>query len=152
MTIDDISAILTGIAIAATVVSFLTGVQTRLAAKREALRREGEPQTLDARLRALASASGEVSRLAKEVEVEAEAQLLLAKTATEEARRSQALASLNQEQSEAVSQLVRQGMADEGKLGRRVDFWKSLAVNSGFFILGILASVVVTLYVRPLWN
>jgi hypothetical protein len=89
-------------------------------------------KTLRDAMRALAATSEE---LQQEVDL---GQQLVAKLEAD-ARTYEELARVNRAQAEAVAVLVRGELATEG----RRSFWKGFAMNLGFFLAGVVASVLV---------
>lgn len=107
------------------------------------------PETLDDRLQKLAEASETAQRLSREVSLEIDVLTTNATRARSEAEQAQHLISLNQKQRDAVASLVRGQISSEIKGSSRRDFWRSFWQNVLFFVLGVAASVIVTLVVRP---
>jgi hypothetical protein len=95
-----------------------------------------KPENLESRINKLSSALKESSRLVGEVEDEISKRQSLVKALQQDAERYQKLVSINQEQVEAVAQLLQGELRKEG----RKSFWGGVAVNFVFFSLGALLS------------
>jgi TolA-binding protein len=94
--------------------------------------RAREPETLEARITKLTTALKESSSLVTEVEEEIESRQKLVAELQKDAENYERLISLNKEQVDAVAQLLQGELRKEGNKS----FWKAVAVNSLFFILG----------------
>lgn len=89
-------------------------------------------ETLEDRINKLTSALKESSHLVSQVESEIQSRQLLVKELQDDAERYEKLVSLNQNQVDAVAQVLQGELRKEGKSS----FWKGVAVNFVFFILG----------------
>jgi flagellar biosynthesis/type III secretory pathway M-ring protein FliF/YscJ len=117
--------------------------------RRRRQRAQDENDTLESKLRRLANTAGEASVLSKEITVEIDALSAAAETAKEAADRAQTIASLSHEQQAAVAALVRGEVSDEMTGRGRADFWRSVGLSVLFFVLGVVASIIVTASVAP---
>lgn len=94
------------------------------------------PETLEDRINKLTTALKESSQLVTEVESEIQTRQHLVKELQSDAKRYEQLISMNQEQVDAVAQVLQGELRREGK----VSFWKGVAVNFTFFVMGAGAS------------
>jgi TolA-binding protein len=99
-------------------------------------RRRGRPETLEDRITKLSSALQDSSRLVAEVEGEISKRQALVVELQHDADRYQKLVSINQEQVQAVAQLLQGELRREGTRS----FWKGVLANFVFFVLGALLS------------
>lgn len=95
-------------------------------------------ETLEERINKLTSALQESSRLVAEVEKEIQMRQSLVVELKSDAEKYQKLVSLNREQVDAVAQILQGELRKEGSRS----FWKGVAVNFIFFVLGALVSWV----------
>ena len=89
-------------------------------------------ETLEDRINKLTSALKESSHLVTQVESEIQSRQQLVEELQEDAQRYEQLITLNQEQVDAVAQVLQGELRKEGNSS----FWKGVAVNFVFFILG----------------
>ncbi len=93
-------------------------------------------ETLEERINKLTSALSDSSRLVAEVEREIQSRQNLVVELKNDAEKYQKLVSINQEQVNAVAQLLQGELRKEGTKS----FWMGVAVNFIFFVLGALVS------------
>ncbi|EGR4363233.1 hypothetical protein QO227_21265 [Vibrio vulnificus] len=89
-------------------------------------------ETLEDRINKLTNALKESSHLVTEVETEIQSRQKLVQELQKDAQKYEQLIALNQEQVDAVAQVLQGELRKEGKSS----FWKGVAVNFVFFILG----------------
>ena len=94
--------------------------------------KKGGKQTLDDRISKLTSALKSSSKLISEVESEIESRHKLVQELQKDAEKYENLVSMNKEQVDAVAQLLQGELRKEGN----ASFWKGLAANFVFFVLG----------------
>ena len=129
MSLDFLPIIATAGAVASVLASILTQYFER--------KHRGK-ETLEERINKLTSALSESSRLVTEVEREIQTRQNLVVELKNDAEKYQKLVSLNQEQVDAVAQLLQGELRKEGTKS----FWMGFAVNFIFFVLGALVSWV----------
>ncbi|MCS0179991.1 hypothetical protein NDI96_06205 [Vibrio alginolyticus] len=95
-------------------------------------KKKQKEETMEDRINKLTSALKESSSLVSQVEDEIRSRQALVNELKEDAKRYEDLASLNQQQVDAVAQVLQGELRKEGK----VSFWKGVAVNFIFFLLG----------------
>ncbi len=93
-------------------------------------------ETLEDRINKLTAALKESSHLVSEVESEIQTRQKLVQELQKDAEKYEKLISLNQEQVDAVAQLLQGELRKEGN----ASFWKGVAVNSVFFVMGAALS------------
>ncbi len=86
----------------------------------------------------LSQSSGELANLQKELE----GKLAFVNKLNEEANQAQNLLSLSHDQIEAIKTMLNQETQKENKS----NFWKSVLVNFIFFVLGAIASYIISKY------
>ena len=86
----------------------------------------------------LSQSSGELANLQKELE----GKLEFVNKLNEEANQAQNLLSLSHDQIEAIKTMLNQETQKENK----INFWKSVFVNFIFFVLGAVASYLISKY------
>jgi hypothetical protein len=104
------------------------------------------PTTLEDRLSDLGDLMRSSARVLEEVQAEIEARIALAERAKADAQDAEQLAQLNEAQRLALARLVRAEVSTEVSKDSRRSFWQSFAVNLIFFVLGGVASVLITLW------
>ena len=126
MSLDIIS-----IAIAGGAASLASGIFAEFAQKRSR-----KSITLEQRIDKLTTALKESSRLVSEVESEIQSRQRLVSELQQDAERYKNLITLNQEQVDAVAQVLKGELRKEG----RKSFWLGVFVNFVFFLLGAALS------------
>lgn len=123
--------LVTALAISGTVASVVASTFEVLV-----LKKYRRPQTLENRINKLSAALKESSRLVAEVEEEVSKRQALVSELQADAERYQKLVSINQDQVEAVAQLLQGELRKEG----RKSFWVGVLANFVFFALGAALS------------
>ncbi|WP_285464998.1 hypothetical protein [Agromyces sp. NBRC 114283] len=145
------AAVIAAVGVSGAFFSVVQGLSTWLKARDKAENAVPD-RSLDSKLSDLQMAAKAASRLASEVELEIQAQVAAAEKAKEDAERATVLAALSAKERDAIAGLVREqteaGVDAVGKRDRR----RQLINNVVFFVAGVAASVLVTLFVRPLWG
>ncbi len=95
-----------------------------------------EPETLEQRIEKLTYALGESSKLVSEVEAEIQERHKLASELKQDAEKYETLITLNKDQVDAVAQVFQGELRREGTKS----FWKGVAANFVFFLLGAAVS------------
>ena len=95
-------------------------------------RKHKSQETLEDRINKLTDALRESSHLVTEVEKEIQSRQQLVIELKNDAEKYKNLVSINQEQVDAVAQLLKGELRKEGSKS----FWKGVAINFVFFILG----------------
>ncbi len=103
-------------------------------------RKEEKEETLEDRINKLTSALKESSHLVTEVEKEISSRQQLVLELQKDAEKYEKLVSINQEQVDAVAQLLQGELRKEGNKS----FWKGIIVNFVFFILGAGVSIAIS--------
>ena len=99
-------------------------------------KRDKKEETLEDRINKLTSALKESSHLITTVESEIKSRQKLVSELQDDAQRYEKLISMNQEQVDAVAQVLQGELKKESK----ISFWKGVTVNFVFFILGAIVS------------
>lgn len=99
-------------------------------------KKEKKQETLEDRINKLTSALQESSHLITSVESEIQSRQKLVSELQDDAQRYEKLISMNQEQVDAVAQVLQGELQKESKKS----FWKGVAVNFIFFIMGAVVS------------
>ncbi len=99
-------------------------------------RKHKKSETLEDRINKLTAALKQSSHLVTEVESEIQTRQKLVSELQNDAKRYEQLISMNQEQVDAVAQVLQGELRKEGNKS----FWKGVAVNFIFFIMGAGAS------------
>ncbi|WP_134121767.1 hypothetical protein [Kribbella kalugense] len=124
-----------------------SAVAGTLAARRG--RHAGDPSqsvTLEARISRLQNQMRSSAELIEQITAEMEVRAATAASLKAEAEQAQQLASLHQEQQDAVMRAVRAEIGAEGKNAAR----QNLKANILFFLAGVLVSVAIQLVIKPL--
>lgn len=95
-------------------------------------------ETLDNRIEKLTNALQQSSHLISEVEAEIQSRSQLVAELKKDAEKYEKLVSINQEQVEAVAQLLNGELRKEG----RRSFWGGFILNLVFFLLGSATSIL----------
>ncbi|MBQ1019175.1 hypothetical protein KBX71_15060 [Micromonospora sp. D93] len=104
--------------------------------------------TLERRLADLGELMRSSSVLLEEVQAEIQARISLADKAKRDAAEAESLAQMNDAQRIAVARLVRAELAVEVRKSSTRSFWQGFAANFVFFALGVIASIVTTMYLE----
>lgn len=123
----EIVSIVTAGAIASTISSLVYELITKKNKKKE---------TLEDKINKLTSALKESSHIITSVESEIQSRQKLVSELQDDAQRYEKLISMNQEQVDAVAQVFQGELQKESKKS----FWKGVAVNFIFFIMGAIVS------------
>jgi predicted histidine transporter YuiF (NhaC family) len=120
--------------------------------QREQRRRAEQDQneTLESKLRLLGESSSRAATLAGQIKVEIDAMTTAAEKATADAVEARRVADLSEEERLAVAAMVRRELGTELQGRDKRSIWTNIALSAVFFILGVVASVIVTLNVRPM--
>jgi hypothetical protein len=102
--------------------------------------------SLEERIQSLSGVMAESASLLEQITADIELRAVFAKEKKEEADLAIAAASLNHEQLQALQRVVRTEVSSEGNKGIRA----GLLIAIFSFILGVAATVLVTLFVHPL--
>jgi hypothetical protein len=117
---------------------------------RDAIRQDTESATpeptLEERLQDLSGVMAESAVLLEKITNEIDLRAAFAKEKQAEAEAAIAAVSMNREQLEALQRVVRTEVSTEGNRGIRAGLYVALAA----FILGVGATVLITLFVHPL--
>jgi hypothetical protein len=123
----------------------LAGVVTGRIARRQASPMPKNDSSLADRIQRLSSTAVLAKVLADEISAEVSIIEKRADRLSEEAEQAAALGALNDEHRRAMAEVLRVELQDVNKRGRVAAFWSSAA----WFVAGIAASIIVTLFVRP---
>jgi len=123
------------IAVLGVAVSYIYAFVNRILKKPFGKKAEKE-QTLDERINKLTFALKESSKIVAEIESEIQTRQKLVEELHEDTQRYEKLITLNQEQVDAVAQVLKGELRKEN----RASFWKAVGVNFIFFLLGAGAS------------
>lgn len=100
------------------------------------LKKKKTAESLEDRIKKLSDALQQSSHLVSEVEAEISERQKLVNELQKDAEKYEALKAINQEQVDAVAQVLSGELRKEGNKS----FWKSVAVNTVFFICGAALS------------
>jgi membrane protein implicated in regulation of membrane protease activity len=104
-----------------------------------------EPPALRERIELLGSSLADAAEAIESIEIEIKARQQLVEQLEHDARVNEELVRLHRTEVEAVAQALRAELAREGRKAMRL----GLAQNGFFFVLGVIASVVVGLLIGP---
>lgn len=131
------------------VVLFALMLYYRERRRRHAERSAETDDSLEVKLRQLGDASSRAADLSKQINVELVSMVESAAQARTDAETAQTLADLSEGERAAVASLVRREMGSELKERSRSDFWKSAGMSLLWFVLGVIATVIVAFNVVP---
>jgi hypothetical protein len=101
-------------------------------------------ETIQDRIKALTSALTDATSLIGNIESEIKSRSVLAEQLEKDIQEYNRITALKKPEVEAVAQLLRGELQKEG----RATFWKGVALNFIFFVLGAGASIVITLLLK----
>lgn len=110
------------------------GVETA----RRYLRMKHEEETVERRIQRLSTSLKEAVGLINQIEEEIKSRQALVKKLKSDIETYNSIVSLKRTEVEAVAQVLRKELKKEG----RRSFWRGIAVNFAFFVLGAVASFV----------
>jgi methyl-accepting chemotaxis protein len=123
-------------------VGFITSILERFVEKSQRL--AGKKETIEERIKQLTSSLQESTNLIAEVESEISERSALVEKLKKDAETYEQVVKLKGPEVEAVAQLLRGELKKEGSRS----FWKGVAVNFLFFILGLIASILLGLVMK----
>jgi len=107
-------------------------------------KRKSKKESVEERINRLTSSLRESSELIGKIESEIQERSALVQKLKSDAETYNEIVKLKESEVEAVAQLLRGELKKEGKRS----FWQGVAVNFVFFVLGVIASIVLGLLLK----
>ncbi len=108
---------------------------------RWAFRQRSESTPIEQRIERLTTSLTETAQVAQQIEDEVNERRRLAEELRQDVETYNRIKELNREQVEAITQVVEEAATGEA----RRSFWRGVAINFGFFVLGAVVSVIAQL-------